>query len=162
MKPVQSYIIEDDMGNVIFKFPIGTLLDRITDVWEIIVNYHNNCYPFCMNRSDNNYRELTLSECNSKLFTRLFSIAHNNNRIKNIVYGGNFFIGEYKYALFMDDHQLYKNNDGTLLMVIIEDGRISYKHIEKITKIYAQEYTRPINKFLFPTLRVLSDIVFDE
>ena len=62
----------------------------------------------------------------------------------------------------MDDHQLYKNNDGTLLMIIIEDGHISYKHIEKITKIYAQEYTRPINKFLFPTLRVLSDIVFDE
>ncbi len=38
--PILSYNIEDQYGNIIFKFPPNTLLEKIVDVWQIIIYYH--------------------------------------------------------------------------------------------------------------------------
>ena len=42
MNPVLLYNIIDLKGNIIFKFPPNTLLEKITDVWPLIIDYYEN------------------------------------------------------------------------------------------------------------------------
>ena len=54
--PILSYNIEDQYGNIIFKFPPNTLLEKIVDVWQIIIYYHfyyfDDNFPFAIKIMD--------------------------------------------------------------------------------------------------------------
>src|SRR6266567_3937556 len=77
--------ISDAKGNVLIKYPIGTLLDRITDVWPIIIEYYHHFRPFAIGlHSDSylNHRLITHDECNTKTFTQLFGAYYGKSYYK--------------------------------------------------------------------------------
>lgn len=86
-----------DNDDIIFKFPQNTLLDKITDVWSLIMNYYKNYYPFMIGVTDKNYRELRYEEAKTDKFIKLFATAYKNNniRITNAVFGGSICVEEH-------------------------------------------------------------------
>lgn len=109
MKPILSYIIEDNIGNFLFRYPPNTLLDKITDVWPLIADYYDNYYPFSIQKSDDGrYRHLTFDECKTDHFLRLFAVSYKNKRIK--------YFSQYRaqlcingYPLLIDGYRIYIN-----------------------------------------------------
>jgi len=50
-----SYDITDQFGNIIFEFPLNTLLENVVnDLWPIIINYHFCYFPFAIKIMDDN------------------------------------------------------------------------------------------------------------
>ena len=82
MNPIILNVICDNSDNVIFKFPQNTLLDKISDVWPLIMSYYTNYYPFTIGIDDENYRELTYDEAKTDQFIKLFAIAYRKNNIR--------------------------------------------------------------------------------
>lgn len=84
MNPVLLYNIIDLKGNIIFKFPPNTLLEKITDVWPLIIDYYENYYPFAVGNPDQNYRKVTPEESKTNDFIKLFYAIYKDDRIKMI------------------------------------------------------------------------------
>lgn len=63
--PILSYNIEDQYGNIIFKFPPGTLLEKIVDVWQIIIYYYfyyfDDFLPFALKIMDDDKLNPTIT-----------------------------------------------------------------------------------------------------
>lgn len=72
MNPVLLYNIIDLKGNIIFKFPPNTLLEKITDVWPLIIDYYENYYPFAVGNPDQNYRKVTLKNLKLMILLNYF------------------------------------------------------------------------------------------
>lgn len=99
MKLSHQLIIEITNRNdeIVFRYPPGTLLDKISDEWNFIVNYYHH-FPFAIGKySDDvyhqnydNYRLITEAECKKISFKNMFSDAY-KNRIIN--YANNIFVG---------------------------------------------------------------------
>jgi len=83
MNPTLLYHVGDVNGETIFKFPPNTLLERIVDVWQLIINYYENYYPFAIGYPDKNYRELTPIEAKTDEFIKLFVTIVKQNKMKN-------------------------------------------------------------------------------
>lgn len=47
-----SYIIKNKIGEIVFEYPNNTSLERIVDVWPIIMNYYFFNTPFALGISD--------------------------------------------------------------------------------------------------------------
>lgn len=82
MKPQILHVIHDHNNNVLFTYPLNTLLDKIVDQWPLIMNYHENYYPFAVGTPDDNYREVTSDDLDSEMFMKLFIITYKKNKIK--------------------------------------------------------------------------------
>src|SRR5690606_33307300 len=89
MKPILEYNIKDADGKIIFSFPFNTLLEKIIDVWPLIMNYYEEYYPFAIGNIDGNtspfiknYRPLTYIESKTDNFIKLFFIMHKKDRIR--------------------------------------------------------------------------------
>lgn len=165
MKPILSYNIEDNEGNVIFKFPPNTLLERIIDVWPLIINYYQEYYPFAIGKIEENtspfiknYRPLTYIESKKDNFIKLFSVVHKKNRIRYLCwnYTNNNCIYIEEHYLQMDKHNIFFNRAFAGLMTI---DRGTYRELFKDNgKMSVSEYESTENVEL--QLLVLSDIVF--
>ena len=163
MKPVLSYVIRDTTGKIIFDFPPNTLLEKITDVWSIIIDYRNNYYPFLIG-IDSNYREVTRDEFKTNKFIKLFYFAYKDKKIK-------FNIDMFHYRICVDGYPLCINNDQiytdkyceTFRIYSIGNGGAGFSNIHgDIDKIYVCDSN--ISGFLNCSdlpLMVLSDIIFD-
>lgn len=82
MKPQILNVIHDHNDNIIFTYPLNTLLDKIIDQWSLIMDYHENYYPFAVGKADENYREVIPNELDSEIFMKLFIISYKKNKIK--------------------------------------------------------------------------------
>ena len=171
MKPVLSYIIEDNIGNFLFRYPPNTLLDKITDVWPLIVDYYDNYYPFSIQKSIGGvsvsqgdiYRHLTFDEIKTNSFVRLFSVSYKNKRIKYFAqYRARLCING--YPLLIEGHRIYINKSKYILEkeIIDQTGEESYIPVNNITNLnvhYSESYNTLY--LLNKSLLVLSDIIFD-
>jgi len=109
MKPTPLNGLYDINRDLIFTYPINTLLDNICDVWPLIMDYYQNFYPFSINNNDKNYRPITRLECLSNTFVRIFSAAYRDDQFKyDIINDHNIgFIKVDGYPLCIDDKPLY-------------------------------------------------------
>jgi len=67
---------------ILFKYPPHTLLDKIVDVWEIIIDYHRHYRPFVIGNYSGKYegyRLITHEECKSHEFISLFASHYRIN-----------------------------------------------------------------------------------
>ena len=76
VKLVPIIEIINSSGTVLFKYPQYTLLDKIVDVWKIIIKYYYDYRPFAVGNyagKYEGYRLITHEECKSPEFVSLFS-----------------------------------------------------------------------------------------
>jgi len=161
MKFSLLYVAENSKGDVIFKYPPGTLLDKITDMIPLIVDYHENYYPFSIDGNDKKYRRLTIEETKTKKFIQLFATMYKKNRINNI-----------------------RNNSPFSLRINVEGFPMSLKDITRLyisrksgilfydIRGFSGDILNDVEKIYFDnqicasfsdsaTLLVLSDVIFD-
>ena len=74
----------DNNNKTRFKFPSGTLLDKINDEWTIIIEYYENYFPFAVGNNDGNYRPVKREEFINDKFIKLFSVCRKDERIKRL------------------------------------------------------------------------------
>ena len=161
MNPVLLYNIIDPKGNVIFKFPPNILLEKITDVWPLIIDYYENYYPFAVGNPDQNYREVTLEESKTNGFIKLFSAICMNDRITEVEYP---FHGS--ISISIGGHLLNViggiHNNSTIWVGkdILRPTGIKFMHgMDNIKHVYVNESLLKYNRTI--PLLVLSHIVFN-
>lgn len=158
MKTTLSYIIEDSYGNILFKYPPNTLLDKITDVWPLITNYYDNYYPFSIWKSDARiYREVTVDEFKTSNFMRLFTASYLKKRIKYL----SMFTGKLcivNHPLCVGRRHVHINSSESRLEIYIDNVWVG-NEINDISQIYVSESQINYND-RFYNLMVLSDVVF--
>ena len=149
MKITLTYNIEDANGKVLFKFPANTVLDKITDVWPLIMNYYENFYPIMIGGQCGKYRELTTKEFKTDKFIKLFSDMYRENRIfMNCPLDTSKCISVERQRLYYSINHIYVTTKNILYFrdsfnkVCIEEG------------IYT--YSADI-----PSIMILSDMIFD-
>jgi len=159
MNPILLYNILDTKGNVIFKFPPNTLLEKITDVWPLIIDYYENYYPFAVGTADENYREVTLEESKSNEFTKLFSAIYMDNKIKSINYSyhGCISVSVNRFSLLIKGGI---HNSETVVWIIKNNLKTGFNDkLDDILNVYVSESPYcPSNTI---PLLVLSHIIFN-
>jgi len=161
MKPILLYSIKDTNGGTLFEFPVDTLLERIIDVWHIIIDYHENYYPFSIDGNDKKYRRLTIEETKTKKFIQLFATMYKKNRINNIRNNSPFSlrINVEGFPMSLKDiTRLYISRKSGILFYDIRG--FSGDILNDVEKIY---FDNQICKSFSDsaTLLVLSDVNFD-
>ena len=141
--------ILDSDEKVLIKYPIGTLLDKITDVWSLIIDYYHHFRPFAFGmHSDKytHYRLITHEECNTKKFIQLFKAYYGKSYYKK-EYGIRSLVsdGTAQKYLCSDIGSLTINNNVLYLnyYYILRDWHYSIVHINMISDI---EKIKTINK----------------
>jgi len=158
MKPVLSYNIKDTKGNILFEFPPNSLLERIIDVWPIIIDYHENYFPFVVEMTNSNYRKITIEECKLESFVRLFSIAYRKKRItRKDVFVKRLCIDNIPLMIKKNISYLYINN--SRIFMYNDDGETT-DIINELENIYINESVKERGSFVNVSLMVLDDIVF--
>lgn len=74
--------IINSSGTVVFKYPQYTLLDKIVDVWKIIIKYYYSYQPFAIgqySKKYEGYRLITHEECKSSEFVSLLASYYKTN-----------------------------------------------------------------------------------
>ena len=154
MNPELSYIIKDTDGNIRFTFPPNTLLERIIDVWPLIINYYENIQPLAVGESDSNYRELTISEVNTDKFIKLFAITYRKHKITYTVYG-RICVENFPLCIKGNPSYIYVNdyNNG---MITYEANGTQISIINDIENIHIDMSARdPNDNFINSSLLVL-------
>lgn len=162
MKPILEYNIKDADDKIIFSFPLNTLLEKIIDVWPLIMSYYQNYYPFALEIYDGNYRLLTHEEFSTESCLKLFAFSYSKKRIQ-IINGkiGCTVIGINNFALLIKGKPNYIYLDRDHQKIGIYSG--SYhsklcKITEHINKLYICT-TKFSHNNIVP-LMVRSDIIF--
>lgn len=112
--------ISDSDGKVLIKYPVNTLLDRITDVWPLIIDYYQNFRPFVFgvhSGSYSNYRLITHEECNTKTFVQLLKTHYKKNKgIRSLITEDEYTRREYlcsdKGTIHVGERKIYANAHG--------------------------------------------------
>ena len=82
VKLVPIIEIINSSGTVLFKYPQYTLLDKIVDVWKIIIKYYYDYKPFIIGKYSGKYEGyhlITHEECKSSEFVSLLSFYYKTN-----------------------------------------------------------------------------------
>lgn len=154
--------ILDSSRKVLIIYPVNTLLDKITDVWPLIINYYNGFRPFAFGiHSDKytHYRLITHEECSTKNFIKLFKTYYEKSHgIRSLVSDH----VEPKY-LCSDTGSLTINNNVLYLKYyhVLCDWHYGIFHINMISDI---EKIKTINKVYHDSfgLFVLSHLNFND
>lgn len=147
----------DNSNKTRFKFPFGTLLDKINDEWVIIIEYYENYYPFAIGENDGNYREITREEFSTNKFIKLFNTCYINRRIKKLCDDCN--------RICVDGYPVCKN--GHKLYFCGQNGNIIYKlpgfhYIEDTINIYVHQDKLELSIYYGNApLLAISDLLFD-
>lgn len=112
--------ISNPNGKVLIKYPVGTLLDRITDVWPLIIEYYQNFHPFAFGVYSGSYpyyRLITHEECNTKTFVQLMKTHYGKNKgIRSLVSDDEYTQRKYlcsdKGNIYVDERKIYDNSYG--------------------------------------------------
>lgn len=127
MKTILTHVVQvsDTRGNVLFSFPSGTLLDRIVDPWYLIIDYHDHYFPFTISQDDNeHYREITLQECQTEKFDRLFKFSYKKN-------GGIYALRDSRILLSVEGYPLHINNDRVIARINFYKNNIKFTSLER-------------------------------
>lgn len=145
MKPRILNVIHNSNNNVIFTYPLNTLLDKIVDQWSLIMDYHENYYPFAVGKPDKNYREVIPNELDSEMFMKLFIITYKKNKIKT-----NNFKFPNVDALFISIYgkRLCVTDDDSLYMEHIASSSLPEVMFDNISNKYIQNPIVPKQTFL--------------
>lgn len=114
------HIIEivDSKGNIVFKIPPNTLLEKIIDQWSLIIGYYRSFHPFVIGDENNPdmkyYREVTKQDLESPMFMKLLIESYKNNcGIYVIGHIESGLISIDRYPLWSDDY-VNDNNVGMM------------------------------------------------
>ena len=152
MNPVLSYNIKDSKGNILFEFPPNTLLERITDVWPIIINYYENFFPFAIETTNSNYRKLTIEECKQESFVRLFGTAYRKMKFHNMgIFPGRLRVENLAVCVRGYLSCVYMNR---LNMIIHDNSGDGIDIINHIENIYVNETMDESDKLFSVSLMV--------
>jgi len=78
-----SYVgkVTDSNGQVKLEFPINTLLDKIIDEWNIIINYFDY-FPFAIGKQCDGYHPVTREEFETEGFNHFFIKMYREKKIR--------------------------------------------------------------------------------
>lgn|SRR5690606_33744826 len=106
--------VADSKGNIVFKIPPNTLLEKIIDQWSLIIEYYHSFHPFAIGDQENSdmkyYRKVTKKDFESPMFMKLFVESYKNNcgiYIIGHIESGLISIDE--YPLWTDDYVMNNN-----------------------------------------------------
>ena len=162
MNPLLLYIIKDTNGNTIFEFLPGSLLDKITDVWPVIMEYYKHYYPFAIGNDREHYRPLTYAEFKTDNFIKLFATSYRKKKVIFPLSCCNYIISIEKYNLHIkvddEDEVIYIPRYDNMLAYYDEDSDYYMDIINNIERIYVNESDHSwVQKV---SILVLSHIVF--
>lgn len=156
MKITLTYNIEDANGKVLFKFPANTVLEKITDVWPLIMNYYESFYPIMIGGQCGKYRDVTIKEFKTNKFIKLFSDMYQENRIlMNTPNIERICVG--RHPLSANDKQIYLS--GHSKKITYDHGGQLFDMTNEVEKICINESVY-YSGFGTPIM-VLSDMIFD-
>lgn len=162
MNPLLLYIIKDNHGKTIFEFLPGSLLDKITDVWPVIMEYYKNYYPFAIDTNREHYRPLTYEEFKTDNFIKLFATSYRKKKIIFPLSCCNYIISIEKYNLHIkvddEDEVIYIPRYDHMLAYYDEDSDYYMDIINNIERIYVNESNHDWAQKV--SILVLSHIVF--
>jgi len=166
MNPILLYNIFDAKGNILFQFPPNTLLEKIIDVWPLIMNYYENYNLFSIGAHEG-YRPVTLEEFKTNGFIKSFSSEYRKKKIICSIYDG-----LYNRRLFVGPHPLYIKHDSSSESIFIErdcqklytaggyGDLCHYDIADRMEYMFIDERTL-LSGCMCISLYILSDIVFD-